>query len=160
MDMVQWIGIWAFGLASVASLAAGTRPWPLLGLANAGFAIEAAFGWRHDLPAVIARSIGEFSVPFNMLHLAIILFLAAAGLLVVARANRAAETGSSSGAATATLLSALLFLVDTASLGGIDDLLSREAHGLPVLGWLWALLGGITILAALFGVRRSGAKTQ
>lgn len=160
MDMVQWIGIWAFGLASAVCLAAGTRPWPLLGMANAGFAAEAALGWRHDLPAALARSMGDVSASLDMLPLAIFLFLAAAGLIMLARTRGAAEPISNSGAATATLLSALLFLVDTASLGGIGDFLYREARGLPVLGWLWALLGGITILAALLGVRRSGAKMR
>ncbi len=160
MDLVQWIGIWAFGLASATCLAAGTRPWPLLGLANTGFALEAALGWRHDLPSAIARSIGDVPARLDMLPLAILLLLAAAVLMLLAKTRGATDAGSNTGAATATLLSALLFLVDTASLGGIDDFLYREARGLPVLGWLWALLGGTTILAALFGVRRSGAKMR
>lgn len=160
MDIVQWIGVWVFGAAAAACLVAGTRPWPLLGLANACFALEAAFGWRRSLPASIRSAVSDATGSLGMLHLAALLLVIAAGLFVLAKLRRPAADGANSGAATATLLTALLFLVDTASLGGIDALLQREANGLPVIGWLWILLGAATILAALSAVRHSGANMR
>jgi hypothetical protein len=160
MDMVQWIGVWVFGAAAAACLVAGTRPWPLLGLVNACFAVEAALGWRRNLPAAIKSAISEATGSLGVLHLATLLLVIAAGVFVLAKLRRPAADGANSGAATATLLTALLFLVDTASLGGIDALLQREANGLPVIGWLWILLGAATILAALFAARHSGANKR
>lgn len=160
MDIVQWIGVWVFGAAAAACLVAGTRPWPLLGLANACFAIEAAFSWRRRLPETIRSAVSEATGSLGLLHLATLLLVIAAGLFVLAKLRQPAADGANSGAATATLLSALLFLVDTASLGGIDTLLYREANGLPVIGWLWSLLGAATILAALSAARRSGANKR
>lgn len=160
MDMVQWIGVWVFGAAAAACLVAGTRPWPLLGLVNACFAVEAALGWRRNLPAAIKSAISEATGSLGVLHLATLLLVIAAGVFVLAKLRRPAADGANSGAATATLLTALLFLVDTASLGGIDALLQREANGLPVLGWLWILLGAATVLAALSAARHSGANMR
>lgn len=160
MDTVQWIGAWVFGAAAAACLVAGARPWPLLGLANACFAIEAALGWRRSLPATIRSAVSDATGSLGGLHLATLLLVIAAGLFVLAKFRRTGADGANSGAATATLLTALLFLVDTASLGGIDAMLYREANGLPVIGWLWILLGAATVLAALSAARHSGANMR
>src|SRR3546814_1150222 len=49
-----------------------------------------------------------------------------------------------SGAAKVTLLSMMLFLLETISLHGVDALIYQPARGLLVIGWLWLLLGGMT----------------
>ncbi len=95
-----------------------------------------------------------------MLQLATLVLVIAADLFLLGKLRQPAAGGANSGAVTATLLTALLFLVDTASLGGIDALLQREAHGLAVIGWLWIFLGAATIRAALSAARRSGANVR
>ncbi len=160
MDTVQWIGVWTFGAAAASCLVAGTRPWPLLGVVNACFAVEAALGWRRSLPATIREGLHEATGSLGMLHLATLLLVITAGLFVLAKLRRPPAGARGTGAATTTLLTALLFLVDTASLGGIDALLYREVNGLAVIGWLWLLLGAATVVAALSAARRSGAKMR
>lgn len=160
MDTLQWIGVWAFGAAAASCLVAGTRPWPLLGLVNACFALEAALGWRRSLPATIRSELSETTGSLGMMHLATLLSVIAAGLFILAKLRRPSAEPMGSGAAMATLLTVLLFLVDTASLGGIDALLYREVNSLALIGWLWILLGAATVMAALSAAQRSGANLR
>ena len=93
---------------------AGTRPWPLLGLVNACFAVEVALGWRRSIPATIQNVISEATGSRAMLQLATLVLVIAAGLFLLGKLRRPATDGANSGAVTATLLTASLFLVDTA----------------------------------------------
>src|SRR3546814_19253476 len=61
-----------------------------------------------------------------------------------------------SGAAKVTLLSMMLFLLETISLHGVDALIYQPARGLLVIGWLWLLLGGMTAACAWLNIRRTG----
>lgn len=160
VDMLQWIGVWVFGTAAATCLVAGTRPLSLLGLVNACFTVEVALGWRRSIPATIQNVVSEATGSRAMRQLATLVLVIVAGLFLLGKMRRPAADGANSGAVTAALLTALLFLVDTASLGGIDALLQREAHGLAVIGWLWIFLGAATILAALSAARRSGANVR
>lgn len=160
METLQWIGVWAFGAAAASCLVAGTRPWPLLGLVNACFALEAALGWRRSLPDTIRSGLSDTMGSLGILPLATLLSVLAAGLFILAKLRRPSAEPTGSGAATTTLLTALLFLIDTASLGGIDALLNREVHGFALIGWLWTLLGAATVIAALSAARHSGANLR
>ncbi|WP_293968909.1 hypothetical protein [Sphingopyxis sp.] len=132
----------------------------MLELANACFAFAAAFGWRHSLLATIRSAVSDATESLGKLHLAALLLVIAACLFALAKLRRPAADGANPGVATATLLTALLFLVDMAPLGGIDALLQRKANGLPVIGWLWISLGAATVLAALSAARCSGANMR
>lgn len=57
-------------------------------------------------------------------------------------------------------VTALLFILETISLHDVDAALYRPAAGLLVIGWLWLLLGGATIVGALREVRRTGVKSR
>lgn len=156
MEATQWTGIVSFGLAAAVCLVAGCRPWPLLAFANAGFAAECALGWRHAFHNWAVVAIGELysgRTPAQLLLTAAVIGLA---LLALRQARARNRVRGHSGAATVTLLTAALFLLETISLHSLDALIYRSVRGLLVIGWLWLLLSGATVACALVDVRRTG----
>ena len=143
MDATQWAGVISFGLASLICLVTACRPWPLLSMANACFAAECALGLRHGLHNAVAAAMA--------------LGLGIASLLRQ-RTDKAGRPRNA--AATTTLLSALLFVLETISLHDIDAVLYRPAGGLLVIGWLWLLLGAVTVAGALIEARTVGLKRR
>lgn len=154
MDVTQWTGIVSYGLAAAVCLVAGSRPWPLLAFVNAGFAAECALGWRHGFHNWAVVAMGDLysgRTPAQLLMTAAVIGVAA---LFVRQARVRTGAREHSGAATVTLLTATLFLLETISLHGLDALIYRPANGLLIIGWLWLLLGGATVACALADVRR------
>ncbi|RYD45370.1 MAG: hypothetical protein EOP63_01955 [Sphingomonadales bacterium] len=160
MDATQWTGVFSFGLASAVCLITACRPWPLLALANGCYAAECALGLRHSLHNGVAAAMGDYysgRVPVQIFLIAVALGLAAISLLRP-RTDNMGRTRT--GAATASLVTALLFVLETISLHDVDAILYRPAAGLLVIGWLWLLLGAATIIGALWEVRRPGVKKK
>ena len=161
MDATQWAGVLSFGVASAACLVTACRPWPLLAIVNGCYAAECALGSRHGLHNAAIAAMGEYysgRASIQMVLIAIALGLGAIFILP-RRTDPAGRTRS--GAATATLVTALLFILETISLHRVDAVLYRPAAaGLLVIGWLWLLLGGATIIGALREVRRTGVKSR
>lgn len=160
MDATQWTGVFSFGLAATACLAAGCRPWPLLTIVNAGFAVECVLGWRHGFHDWAIAAMGDHygeRTSAQLLMMAVVVGFAATGLLQLRdRSGMRRYTG----AAKVTLLSAMFFLLETISLHGVDALIYRPAKGLLVIGWLWLLLGGTTVACAWLNVRRRGVLSK
>lgn len=160
MDATQWVGVLSFGGAFAVCLVTACRPWPLLAIVNGGYAAECVLGWRHGLHNAAIAAMGEYysgRASIQIFLIAIALGLGAIFLL----ARRADPAGRArTGAATATLVTALLFILETISLHAVDAILYRPAAGLLVIGWLWLLLGGATIFGALREVQRTGVKSR
>src|SRR3546814_10174234 len=156
MDATQWTGVFSFGLAAAACLVAGCRPCPLLTIVNAGFAAESGLGWRHgfhDWAVVAMGDLHSGRTPAQFLMMAVVVGLTAIGLFQLQGRSGMRRY---SGAAKVTLLSMMLFLLETISLHGVDALIYQPARGLLVIGWLWLLLGGMTAACAWLNIRRTG----
>ena len=156
MDATQWTGVISFGLAAATCLVAGCRPWPLLTIVNAGFAAECALGWRHGFHDWAVAAMGDLHsgrTPAQFLMTAVVVGLTAIGLL---QSRDGSGMRGHSDAAKVTLLSTMLFLLETISLHGVDALIYQPAKGLLVIGWLWLLLGGMTVACAWLNFRRTG----
>lgn len=158
MDATQWAGVLSFGLASAVCLVTACRPWPLLAIVNGCYAAECVLGWRHGLHNAAIAAMGEYysgRTSIQMVLIAIALGLGA--IFILARRTDPAGRARTA-AATATLVTALLFILETISLHDVDAVLYRPVAGLLIIGWLWLLLGGATIVGALREVRRTGVK--
>ncbi|SEH18222.1 hypothetical protein SAMN05428974_2446 [Sphingopyxis sp. YR583] len=160
MDATQWAGVISFGLASLICLVTACRPWPLLFMANGCFAAECALGLRHGLHNAVAAAMGEYYSGRGLVQILLILLALGLGIVSLLRQRTDKAGRPRNAAAATTLLSALLFVLETISLHDIDAVLYRPVGGLLVIGWLWLMLGAVTLAGALIEARKVGLKRR
>lgn len=153
IDATQWTGCAAFGFAALSCAASRAPPYPAAAILNGLFALECLLGWRHHLHSAAANAMGSHYSGRMPLQIVLIM-LAILGGLFLLRQMKCPERRVSiarariRGAGTFTVITLLLFLVETISLHSVDGILYHSAGGLLVIGWLWIFLGGMTVFSS------------
>lgn len=165
INATQFVGIVAFGIAAVVSTLAwraardARRHWALIVIVNTLLAAECGMGVRHRLHAfatdwLMARNLyGARHMPQEYL----IAVAAAVGLILALAIVVRARRRSVECLATwlATILSLVLFAIETVSLHSIDAVFYRPVGSVALIGWLWLILGSATALSARAELRHN-----
>ena len=149
MDATQWVGMIAFGGASIVCLWIRQWPWSFIGGLNMAMAIECGLGMRHHAHNFAIELMGPFYLNRAGLQIGLIFIVATIVFLTtLLLLNR------SYGRAPATVIAATgfalaLFLVETISLHAFDSFLYQKAGPLLIIGWIWMALALVTAIEAL-----------
>lgn len=149
MDATQWVGMIAFGGASIVCLWIRQWPWSFIGGLNMAMAIECGLGMRHHAHNFAIELMGKFYLNRAGLQIGLIFIVATivflTTLLLVNRSyGRAPAT-----VIVATGFALALFLVETISLHAFDSFLYQKAGPLLIIGWIWMSLALVTAIEAL-----------
>lgn len=161
LNATQWTGIVGFAIAALACAAAARRQagaWRVLGAAQTVFAVEVALGWRHRLHDAVDRGLqaqGEYAgrVPVQIAALVVVALLALG--VVGALLRPSPERGSIAArvAATATVLTAVLFGAETISWHLTDAALYADWGPARAIAFAWAALATVVAIAAWCAAR-------
>jgi hypothetical protein len=149
-NATQSAGLAATAFAMVACVAAAKTPWRFLAVFHAALFLEVLLGLRHQIHALAGRGLMAEALygERRPMQIALLAGLLVAGVLILWFAGRQKRLPAKVGILSSGMLAAL-FVVETISLHAIDAVLYRRIGPLMIIGFIWAALCAITILAAL-----------
>lgn len=149
-NATQSVGLAATAFAMVACVAVAKAPWRLLAVVHGALFLEVLLGLRHQIHALAGRGLMAEALygERRPMQIALLAAMLAAGVLILWLAGRQKRLPAKVGILSSGLLAAL-FIVEAISLHAIDALLYRRIGPLMIIGFIWAGLCTITILAAL-----------
>ncbi len=149
-NATQSAGLAATAFAMVACVAAAKTPWRILAVFHAALFLEVLLGLRHQIHALAGRGLMAEALygERRPMQIALLAGLLVAGVLILWFAGRHKRLPAKVGILSSGMLAAL-FVVETISLHAIDAVLYRRIGPLMIIGFIWAALCTVTILAAL-----------
>lgn len=151
INATQFAGIVAFGIAALCagnnwrSARTSKRQWGVLSVITALLATECWLGLRHRVHALatdwlVARNLYDMrAIPQK--YLIAVLALVGCALVFFVTVRPGKQPSPLRSAWLATILSLVLFLIESVSLHGFDTVLYQPLGPIAVIGWLWILLG-------------------
>ena len=161
LDATQWTGIVGFAIAALACAAAARRQagaWPVLAAAQTVFAVEVANGWRHRLHDAVDRLLAAHGAyadraPTQIAALVLVALLALGVLGVLLRPASDRRSIAARVAAAATVMTAVLFGVETISWHLTDAALYADWGPARAIAFAWAALATVVAIAAWCAAR-------
>jgi hypothetical protein len=170
-NSTQYMGLLGFVAAAASSLLASQRTrsvtrqlWRGIAAVLLVCSAEVLLGWRHRLHLFINVVLEVFDL--YRFRLAIQLVVIAGVVAWLVRVYQRAPPREHLGVPAATAASAAagllaLFAIETTSVHFLDAVLYARAGPVVLIGWLWLLLAGVIVVAALRAAWNEGqARTR
>ena len=153
MNATQLAGLFAFGLAALAALAARPRAWRGLAAVHAWLSIDVLTNLRYSLYGLRNHlSPDEYAARRPYQAAAIVAVVLFAIIVLVFIRRTAASSPQHQWARSLTLLVLALFVVEIISLHAVDAVMYAQVLGIKLVGWGW-LGAGCGVALCAWGTR-------